>query len=410
MQAYRYKGFDDSGKKVEGEIKAANPDEVERKMAAQAVSVIAIYPVRKGVGKPETSATPKEGWNPFRKKVSVEDTAAVLRDLAVMAETGVPFIEALEAAIITARTPTLRAGLQKLKDEVVGGRTLSQAIRSAGIFPSIVSDMINVAEEGSRLDRALSSAATYMERAADLKKKVKNAMLYPTVLSVIALSTIVVMVTFVLPRFANIFKGMKAKIPPSTQFLLNLGEAIRSQPVLAVGSVVGVVILAKLLWRIPAVQRAFYIGILKVPVIGELIRRLALSRALASISTLVNGNVSLLAALENGARVSGNPLIHDGLMKARQNVEHGATLADSLRETNVFPPQLVQMVSVGERTGRLGVLMQNTAAHMEEDVDGRLKALISIVEPVMIVVMGTIVGGITMSIILPMYSIVENVR
>lgn len=411
MQVFRYKGYDSAGKKVEGEIAAATIDEVERKVSSQAVTVIAIFPagaIRKTASS-ETSTAAKFGFG--KKKVPESDIASVLRDLAVMSETGVPFVEALDAVIATARTATLAEGLRRLKEEIVGGKGLSAGMRSAnGVFPVIVCEMVRVAEEGGRLDRALASAATYVERAADLKKKVMNAMLYPVVLSVIALGTLVVMITFVLPRFAGIFKTMKTQVPAITQFLLDLGDKVKSHPIQVVLGFVSIFVLAKIAWATPSINRVISLGLLRVPVLGELIRRLALSRAFQSISTLLSSNVNLMSALEHGSQVAGNPIIRDALLKARSSVEHGVALSDALRDTKAFPPTLVQMVTVGERTGRLGVLMSSTAHHMEEDVDGRLKALISIVEPVMIVVMGGIVGLITMSIIIPMYSVVENIK
>lgn len=411
MQVFRYKGYDVTGKKVEGEMAASTIEEVERRVSGQAVTVIAIFPAGAMRRSPSSSEGDKPAINIFKKKVSESDVAAILRDLAVMAETGVPFIEALDAVIATARTPTLDAGLRKLKEEIVGGRGLSVGMRNAnGIFPVIVTEMVKVAEEGGRLDRALASAATYVERAADLRKKVMNAMLYPIVLSVIALSTLVVMITFVLPRFAGIFKTMKTQVPAITQFLLDLGDTVKSHPLPVLGGAIGIFFGAKLAWATPSIHKAISLFLLKVPVLGELLRRLALSRAFQSISTLLSSNVSLMAAMEHGAKVAGNPIISEALLKARSNVEHGVALSDALRDTKVFPPSLVQMVNVGERTGRLGLLMSSTANHMEEDVDGRLKALISIVEPVMIVVMGGIVGLITMSIIIPMYSVVENMK
>jgi len=413
MQVFRYKGYDSQGKKVEGEIAAASIDEVERKVSSQAVTVIAIFPagaIRKSSSEGSDQPTFLDRIGLGKKRVSDADIAAVLRDLAVMSETGVPFVEALDAVIVTARTPTLRTGLEKLKTDIVGGKGLSAGMRNSGLFPVVVSEMVKVAEEGGRLDRALANAASYLERAADLRKKVMNAMLYPIVLTVIAFATLIVMITFVLPRFAGIFKTMKTEVPAITQFLLNVGETIKTNPIPYIVGIVGVFVGFKLAWSTPKIHRAISAFLLKVPVLGELLRRLALSRAFQSIATLLATNVSLMNAMEHGAKVAGNPVIHDALLRARSSVEHGVSLSDALRETKVFPISLVQMVMVGERTGRLGALMTSTANHMEEDVDGRLKALVSIVEPVMIVVMGGIVGLITMSIIIPMYSVVENMK
>lgn len=414
MPLYKYKGYDLSGQKVEGEMSGSTVEEAERKIAAQAVTIIAIMPAGHKKRSSEGAASSSSGGGGLslfgKRKLNDNDLATILADLAVMAETGVPFVEALEAVILTARTPAIASGLRDLRTEVVGGKSLSAAMRNSAIFPTIVSDMIKVAEEGGRLDKAMHSAAVYVQRSADLKKKVMNAMLYPIVLTIIAFGTLAVMITFVLPRFANIFKSMKADLPGITKFLLALGESAKGQPILWVGGIVGLIALIKLVWTMPTSHRMISAFLLKVPVLGELLRRLALSRACQSIATLLGSNVPLMSALEHGAKVAGNPVITDALLRARSGVEHGVSLSESMRETRAFPPTLIQMVSVGERTGRLGMLMSTTAANMETDVDGRLKALISIVEPVMIVVMGSIVGVITLSIIIPMYSIVENIK
>lgn len=410
MQAFKYKGYDSYGKKIEGEITATTIEEVERRVAAQSVTIIAIVPAGMSKGGAKAAEAPSA---PIArgKKFSDADVAVILRDLAIMAETGVPFVEALEAAIETARTPLIEQALRKFRGEIVGGKGLSAAMRTAnGLFPHIVCDMVKIAEEGGRLDKALQSAAIYVERSAELRRKIMNAMLYPIVLSVIAFGTVIVLVTFVAPKFADIFKKMNAQVPASTQLMLAVGTYIKTHPIPVVLGVVGGFFALKMFFRVPAVYRAISSFLLRVPVLGELLRRLALSRAFQSIATLLNSNVNMLSALEHGSKVAGNPIISQALMTARNSVEHGAPLSDSLKETGAFPAVLVRMVAVGERTGRLPMLMNNTAAHMEEEVDGRLKALISIVEPVMIVVMGCIVGAITMSIIIPMYSVVQNVK
>jgi type IV pilus assembly protein PilC len=414
MQLFKYKGYDAYGKKVDGEMTAHTIEEVERRVTAQSVTIIAIIPAgvaRGGSGASSPSERSSDSLKGGGKRFSDADVAHVLRDLAVMAETGVPFVEALDAVIETAKTLAIQNALKRFKAEIVGGKGLSAGMRAAnGFFPSIVCDMVKIAEEGGRLDKALASASAYVERAADLKRKVMNAMLYPVVLSVIACGTVLILLTFVMPRFADIFKKMGAQVPESTKMMLEMGNFLRTHPIqIVVGAIVGFYGLRALL-RMPNVNTACAKFLLRVPVLGELLRRLSLARAFQSIATLLASNVAMLSALEHGAKVAGNAVIRDALMKARSAVEHGAPLSESLKETRAFPVMLIQMVSVGERTGRLSMLMANTASHMEEEVDGRLKAMISIVEPLMIVVMGCIVGGITMSIIIPMYSVVQNVH
>lgn len=411
MQAFKYKGVDGNGQKVEGEIQGASIDEAERRLASQMVTIIAIVPAgmrrTKKADVPENVQKVPRG----RRKISDADLSILLHDLAVMAETGVPFVEALDAVIQGAKTPAIRAGLEHLRAEIVGGRGLSQGMRSVPwMFPSLVSDMVRVAEEGGRLDQALASASAYVERSADLRKKVMNAMLYPIVLSSVAFLTLTVLIVFVMPKFATMFEKMKGGLPITTKILLGTGNFVRGNPLLTVGLFVGAIVAFKAALGLPAVREGISRAALRVPMLGELLKRLSYSRAFQSIATLLTGNVNLMAALEHGSKVAGNPIVEKALMKARASVEQGSTFSDALAETKVFPNMLVQMAAVGERTGRLAPLMLNTTKHMEEDVDARLKAMVAIVEPLMIVVMGVMVGFITLSIITPIYAVVENLK
>ncbi len=293
----------------------------------------------------------------------------------------------------------------------MGGKSLSASMKSANnIFPSLVCEMVRIAEEGGRLDNALASASAYVDRAADLKRKVMNALLYPIVLTVISAATVVIMIMYVMPKFADIFTKMGAAVPDSTKFMMNIGISMKTHPFQVFGGFIAFCVACRFLLKLPAVNKATFLILLRFPIIGDLLRRLALSRSFSSIATLLGGNVSMLHALEHGANVAGNPVLRDALLQARDLVERGAPLSESLAQTKKIPPALVRMVAVGERTGQLSALMSNTAGHMEEEVDGRLKALISIIEPIMIVAMGIVVGIITMAIIVPMYSIVQNVH
>jgi type IV pilus assembly protein PilC len=328
-----------------------------------------------------------------------------------MAETGVPFVEAVEAVAQSARTPLIRDRLTSFKEAIVGGQSVSVAMRACGsLFPAMVSDLVRVAEEGGRLDQALRAAASYLERSVELRKRIINAMLYPMVMLSVSFLTIIVLVVFVMPRFSEIFDKMGADIPVTTKAMLALGQFLRGQPFVAIGGLVGALALAVFVLRLPATVTALQQLLLRVPVLGDLLRNLALSRAFQSVATLLASNVSLIAALEHGAEVAGNATIRNGLLQSRDAVEQGRPLAEAMTQSKAFPPMLVQVVAVGERTGRLSQLLAKTSANLEATVDARLKSLVSIVEPVMIVIMGVVVGGITISIITPIYSVVQNVK
>ncbi|HVT11073.1 MAG TPA: type II secretion system F family protein [Fimbriimonadaceae bacterium] len=418
MTAYKYKGYDARGLAVSGEVTANSIEEVEHKLASSEVTVISIVPLLlKEKGKTESSGAKKRsagtGLNMQLggKKVKIDEIAAVLRNMAVMAETGVPLIEALNAVTAGTTNPRMVAGLRTLKAEVVGGKSLAAAMKSAtGLFPNIVCDMVRVAEDGGRLDKALNSAAGYLERSIELRKKIVNAMMYPMVLSCVAVAAVVFLVTWILPSFAKTFSKMGAKLPTTTRLLLDSGTFVRTHPIPVVAVVLAIVVGVRYAFKSPHARRRTYVFLHKIPVLGELLTRIAISRTLQTIGTLLSGNVPIIQALEHGARVAGDPLIEEAYLDARGRVEHGANLSDSLGTSRLFPQTLIQMIAVGERTGRLPSLMNSSATHMETEVDSRLKALISIIEPLMIVFMAVIVGMITASIILPIYSLMESIK
>lgn len=419
MTAYKYKGYDAKGQTVTGEVTASSVEDVENKLAHTEVTIISIVPLilkeRARVEAASSSSGKKKGLTMSMSiggsRIKIDEIAAILRNMAVMSETGVPLIESLNAVTVGCSNPKLNHGMKVLKAEVVGGKSLAAAMKSTpGLFPTIVCDMVRVAEDGGRLDKALNSAATYLERSIELKKKVLNAMMYPMVLSSVAVLAVVFLVSFILPSFAKTFGRMGAKLPVTTKFLLETGTWIKTNPLPVLGFVVAVFLLARYIWKTPSSRRKVFVLLNKIPVLGPLMSRIAISRTLQTIGTLLSGNVPIIQALEHGARVAGNPLIEEAYMDAKGRVEHGGNLSDSLASSSMFPQTLIQMIAVGERTGRLSSLMASSAEHMETDVDSRLKALISIIEPLMIVVMAVIVGLITASIILPIYSLMESIK
>ena len=408
MISYQYKGIAPDGQRVEGTIAAPSIEEAERRLSIQDVAILSIY---KASGR--ASKNTEVGGAPKRKgkKVSAQDSAVVLRNLAVMAEAGVPFVEGLEAVITSSRTPAIAESLQLVKDAVVGGQGLAQALKMAdNMFPEIIVDMIRVAEAGGRLDQALGNGATYLERAAELRKKIMAAMMYPMVMLFVSIFTIGILVIFVMPKFAQTFSQMKAQLPITTKLMLDAGGFVRSSPILSAAIFLGVIFGSITLFKIPLVQALVQALATRLPILGDLIKRLAVTRALQSIATLSSSNVPLLLAIETGAKVAGHYQVSTALMTARNEIERGKSMSEAMDETKVFPKQITQMIAVGERTGRLPQLLNSVCASMEIEVDGKLKALVSIIEPLMIVTMGVIVGSITMSIIGPIYSVVENIK
>ena len=409
MTTFRYQGYDAAGLKTKGELAANSSAEVERRLAAQNITPTAIVAGKASTKLPE--GVQEDRRKGKRGKITDTDRAGILRDLATMVDAGVPFVEALEAVAIAKPKPAIAVPLERIRSTIVGGGSISAAMRQANdLFPPLVADVINVAEKGGRLDNALDNAASYLERSADLRRKIANASMYPLVMLSVSGIMMVVIVVFVLPRFGDLFTKMKADLPITTKAMLAVGKFVHVQPLMSLGITAGTVISLIVLLKQPPIKRLIGRLALKMPMIGELLVRLGLSRALRVISTLLSSNVPIIVALEHGAKVSGVPTISAALVDAAETVRTGGVLSDALRRAKHVPASVTQMVIVGERTGRLSALLSSCAEKMEYESDSRLKSLVSIIEPIMILFMGIVVGGITISIITPIYSAVGNIR
>lgn len=412
MQTYEYKGYDLDGKPTLGQMFAASSDEVERKMLNQQITLVYVRPAKgKGRGASKSGASSGSGYSRRGRRISDAEAAKILSGLASMVNVGVPFVEALDAISATATKEMIVDGIKDLKTQVIEGRGLADALRSARtLFPELVADMVSVAEEGGSLGASLASAGAVLSRAADLRKKVNNAMLYPIVMLSISFLTVLVLVVFVMPKFADVFTQMHADIPITTKMLIDFGVLVRTKPWFCLGGFAGFILGMRYALRNERVSALAAALMAKLPGIGDLLNKLALSRALQAISALVSVNVPLVEALQHGAKVAGHRVLSSAIRGSVDRIQEGDTLHSAFSRHKVFPPNVTQMIGVGERTGNLSTMMASCAAEMETEADARLKSLVSVLEPLLIVVMGLIVGTITVSIILPIYGAVQNVR
>jgi len=408
MNAYSYIGFDASGRRVTGEIAASSTEQAEELLESKSITLISI----EGGATAPTKSRPKlEIAKPSigTKGVKTIEAAVILRNLAVMTENGVALVDALDGVIDSVRNDQIREKLERLRDEILGGRSLSAAIRNeVGLFPPLVCDMIRVAEDGGQLSSALGGAATYLERSANLKRKVMNALLYPSIMAFIAFVTVAILVVLILPNFNDIFKQMSIDLPLSTRVMMGTGTFMRDNFVLSMVLCTAAGFGARAYVRTEKGSQVWARVVLKLPIVGELVRKLSISRAFQSVSALLSGNVPLIVAMEHGGRVAGNWVVTEGMLVARDSIEQGASLSDALAKSKVFPKILTQMVVAGERTGKLAAMLQPMAQAMEEEADSQLRALTSIIEPIIVVAMGVVVGFVTLAIVIPIFSIADK--
>ena len=416
---YVITALDNKGAQVEEQLRAGDENDAIQQMHRKgyvilrlAAASVAGRTTEPSVVKSAGAAQSKSALPTlFAPRVPFQEVVALTRQLSVMIETAVPLDEALAALAENTDDAYLREAFQSICENVSQGRTLSQALGEfPRIFPKLYIDLVNTAEVSGDLDRTLSLAAEYLETMLEMQRKVRGAMTYPAILFLVAVGVIIFMLTYLLPQFRELFTKMNASIPMETKILFALSDFLVARwYVLLAGIVSGGVALR---WFASTRQGGYQISNLlqKIPILGDLLAKIAISRQIRSLGTLLESGVGLLVALSTAAPTAQNVLFEEAMMGAWQRVNEGTTLHEAMRESGRFPSMVCQMVAVGEKSGRVGNILLRMAAYYEREVDARLKTLSTVLEPLMIVFLGIVVGFLAVSIISPIYSLVSSVK
>ncbi len=398
MPAYVYKGKTREGKSVSGERVADSKDAV---MALLRRDQILVSSVKE---KGKELAVPKLGGS-----VPAKDLAIFVRQFSVMIDAGLPLVQCLEILGAQQDNKTFAKILQQTRMDVEGGASLADAMRKhPKAFDELFTNMIAAGEAGGILDTILKRLATYIEKAVKLKGQVKGAMVYPVAVIGIAGLVIAIILWKVIPTFAAMFEGLGAELPLPTRIVIAASNwFVRLLPFMVVGAVVGG-ILFKRYYATHGGRRVVDRLILKAPIIGVLMQKIAVARFCRTLATLISSGVPILDGLEITARTAGNAIIEDAIMNVRKAVEGGLTIAQPLRECGEFPSMVVQMIGVGEQTGALDAMLSKIADFYEEEVDQAVANLLTLMEPVMILFLGTTVGGIVISMYMPLFSLISQ--
>jgi type IV pilus assembly protein PilC len=344
--------------------------------------------------------------------VSTRDLAIFTRQFATMINAGLPLVQCLDILSKQTEKENFRSVIAQVMRDVEAGTTLAEAMgkkEHIKVFDELFVNMVEAGEAGGILDNILQRLATYIEKAEALKRKIKSAMVYPTVVLSVALLATSFMLIFIIPTFARMFQGFGAELPLPTKIVMGLSSFLRSYWWAIVGVLVGGFV---------GIQR-YYITekghlqidtlLLKVPVLGDVLRKGAVARFTRTLATLISSGVPILNGLEITARTSGNRVIQNAIMAARASIREGETISAPLKQSTVFPQMVVQMISVGEETGALDDMLTRIADFYDDEVDTAVDSLTSLIEPIMIVVMGTIVGGMVVAMYLPMFKLINVV-
>jgi len=399
MPVFTFTGTDPQGKKVAGERLADSKAAVTMQLRRERITPGAI----KEKGK--EFALPKLGTG----KVPVKDTAVFFRQFSVMIDAGLPLVQCLEILAANQENQIFQKCLTGVRQSVEGGSTLSNAMRQyPKIFDDLTTNMIEAGEAGGILDTILQRLATYVEKAVKLKAAVKSALIYP--ISVISIAALVVgcLLKFVVPIFANMFVSMGVDLPLPTKIVIGLSNFVGRFWWLVLGGLVLIFVAIKYIRKDPKGRYMFDKMLLNLPVLGTVLRKIAVARFTRTLGTLITSGVPILEGLTITARTSGNAVLEDALMKVRKAVEEGRTIVDPLKESGVFPNMVTQMIGVGEATGAMDAMLQKIADFYEDEVDAATKDMLTLLEPLMIGFLGVAVGGIVISLYMPLFSMIAK--
>ena len=402
MAVFTYRGRAGGGA-VSGEIEADTRPAAVAALRAKGVVATA---VQEKQAKASASAPKRLGG-----KVKDKHLAIYTRQFSTMVDSGLPIAQSLQILSEQSESKVLRSVTARIAADVQGGATLAESYgKYPKTFDNLFVNMLAVGESGGVLDVVLQRLSQYIEKAAKLKSKVKSAMVYPVTIIGVACLVIIFMMLFVLPTFAAMFKSMGAELPLPTKIVMWMSDFTRKYILLMLGAAAAGIYALKRYYQTDKGSTVIDTFALKVPVIGMLIRKVAVARFTRTLGTLISSGVPILEGLLITARSAGNRVVERAVLQARQHVTAGGTLAEPLKATPVFPPMVVHMISVGENTGALDAMLGKIADFYDDEVDAAVTALTSLLEPMMIVFLGVVVGGIVVAMYLPIFKLVTLVK
>src|SRR5437899_6768148 len=405
MPTFSYAGRTRGGQTVTGERAADTMDGAVAALRREQIMVTRITPSKAK----EEAAAKKEKVGKIGKRVSAKNLAVFTRQFSVMIDAGLPLVQCLDILGSQEDDKNFAAVILQTRGDVESGASLADAMRKhPKTFDPLFTNMIAAGEAGGILDTILKRLATYIEKAVKLAGQVKSAMIYPVAVIVIAGGVVGVILWKVIPTFAGLFAGLGADLPVPTRIVIWMSDAlVRYIIFMAIGA--GLLGYAfRQYYATPNGRRIVDRALLKAPILGSILRKIAVARFCRTLATLISSGVPILDGLEITAKTAGNAVIEDAIMLTRKSIERGETIAVPLKETRVFPSMVVQMIGVGEATGALDTMLAKIADFYEEEVDAAVAGLLTLLEPIMIAFLGIIVGGIVIAMYLPIFDLISK--
>lgn len=401
MSLYTWEGKDQSGHTVKGELEAPNPQQVFNTLRAKRIAPNVKKIKEKGKGLDKELKIPG-----FKAKIKTRDIVIFTRQFATMIDAGLPLVQGLDVLGRQHENPAMRKCLMDVKERVESGSTLADALgkHSRG-FDDLYVNMVAAGETGGVLDIILERLAIYLEKADQLKRQVKTAMIYPSVVVGAAMIVTSILLIFVIPTFADMFKDFGAALPAPTRVVLAISDFFVAYSPVIGASIFGLFWLYKRFLKTDRGKEVMHPIFLKIPVVGNVIRKVAVARFARTLGTMLSSGVPILDALNTCARTAGNKIVEREIEQVRQSITEGKSITEPLRNSTIFPPMVVQMINVGESTGALDAMLSKVADFYEDEVENAVNGLKQLIEPLMILFLGTVVGGLVIAMYLPIFKI-----
>lgn len=399
MSVFLWEGKDASGKRVSGELEARDMQAVFNALRSQRIMPNASRIREKGKGLEREIKLPGMG-----ARVKSKDVVIFTRQFATMIDSGLPLVQGLDVLARQSDNPAFRKVLFGVKEHVETGGTLAEALRKyPKVFDDLFTNMVDAGENGGILDIILERIAVHLEKSLKLRREIKTAMIYPSVVVSAAVIVTAVLLIFVIPTFAELFQDFGAALPLPTQIVISISNFVVDNIIALIGSFVAIVIFLFRFMRTDRGKEVIHPMALRMPIFGDIIKKVAVARFTRTLGTMLSSGVPILEALNICARTAGNKVVEKDVFRARISISEGKSMTEPLTESPVFPPMVIQMIGVGEQTGALDAMLQKIADFYEEEVDNAVNAMKQLIEPVMILFLGVIVGGLIISMYLPIF-------
>jgi len=393
---YEWKGKNPKGRKIKGEMEAETPEQVRTSLERRKITPTRVKKKPKDLFENISFLAPK---------VTESDVIIFARQFSTMIDAGLPLLQCLEILYSQQENPTFKKQLKHIKESVESGETFADALKKyPKTFNELFINMVSAGEAGGILDVILQRLSAYAEKMAKLKKQVKGAMTYPAITLAVAVIVVGIILVFVIPVFEEMFAGMGSALPAPTQMVVGLSNFVVGHIGWMILGLIGAVLLFRQTYKSKKGRIFLDDMFLRLPVIGILIRKVAVAKFTRTTATMISSGVSILEALDIVGKTAGNKIVEFAISDVKVGISEGRSMADPLLESGVFPSMVCSMIAVGESTGALDVMMTKIADFYDDEVDQAVKNLTDMIEPVMLVFLGVVVGGLVIAMYLPIFS------